>query len=73
MGWFSPQEEFVAKRQITVRKLTVFPILYAIDLNNQEQNTTVFLHKITQETSHEKHFKPPAKFKLGNMTSRSAA
>ena len=53
--------------------LNVFLDLYAIDLNNLGQNVTSFSHKITQETSQEKHFKLPAKFKLGDMTSRLVA
>ena len=46
--------------------LNVFLDLYAIDLNNQGQNTTAFSHTITQETRQEK-------VKLIDMTSRLAA
>ena len=54
-------------------KFNVFLDLYAIDLNNQGQNTTAFSHETTQETSEEKHFNLPAKFKLAGMTSCLAA
>ena len=62
--------------------LNVFVDLYPIDLNNQGQNTTAFSHKKPDKKSlkayiytllSQLHFKLPAKFKLGGMTSRLAA
>ena len=52
----------------------VFLDLYPIDLNNQRQNTTAFSRKKPDKKSlSQLHFKLPAKFKWGGMTSRLAA
>ena len=57
--------------------LNIFLDLYAIDLNNQGQNTTTFSHETRREKPEgvllsQLHFKLPAKFKLGGTTSRLA-